>query len=359
MVSLITGEESGICLIEEPDNFNQCFEVIYGVASLYSDHEVIINASSGTRAMTMAASIVSFLTKNHLTYVTGKKEAGIIMPGTEQMKELALYAAHDRLKLQAAIELFNANHYGSALRQLSGITTLPEEQGIYYGIFSAYWYWDRLNYKKAFEYLSNVPDINEMIVENREFLETLLYLDSADDGNYSKTKRMTFRQKKYTYILLDLLNNATRRTEGEHYDDAVARLYRVVELLSQVLLLSYGIDDNEEKIRLSSLKPLLNRKKFSLYVRRADNKGILRIGLFGKFQLLEDLGLSGAGEWYQRLSGYLSMRNVSILAHGMTPASGEMAHAMLKEVNEVITESCRGIDLPLSTIGVAAQFARL
>ena len=45
-------------MIYDPNDFTGCFELIYGVASLYHEEEVVIEASSGTREMIMAAEIV-------------------------------------------------------------------------------------------------------------------------------------------------------------------------------------------------------------------------------------------------------------------------------------------------------------
>ncbi len=349
-----------ICLIDNPTDFTRCFEVIYGMVSLFSDNEVVINASSGTRAMTMAASIVSFMTRTSLTYVTGEKEAGLVIPGTEQMREMTLYSAYDRLQLRQAIGLFNNTHFGSALRQLSGISSTLEEQSIYYGIFSGYWYWDTLDYKKAYEYLSSAPDLHDLIPANREFLRVLLDLDEKDERIYPRKQRMAVRQEKYTYILVDLLNNAGRRIDGERYDDALARLYRVVELLSQVLLLNYGIDDNEEKIQFSDLRKMIrDRKDLSTYARKADRSGIIRIGLRYKFMLLEDLGMHGANRWYSQLQNYLELRNDSILAHGLKPIAGETVRGMWDDVHQVIQEACRDLPLHLEELRMRSQFPQL
>ena len=38
------------------------------------------------------------------------------------------------------------------------------------------------------------------------------------------------------YYLSDLLNNAQRRIKEQKYDDAVARLYRITELIAQINL---------------------------------------------------------------------------------------------------------------------------
>ncbi len=330
-----------ICMISDPNDFTGCFELIYGVASLYHEEEVVIEASSGTREMIMAAEIVSFLTRNPVSHVTGEKSGGMIIPGTERIREMVLFAAYDRLQLHRAIYAFNQNHFGSSLRLLEGITSLPERD-IYYTLFNGYWHWDKMDYEKAYKYLEHVPDLDILIPQNRKFLKKLLELDRMDDTILNRKERLRVRQQKYIYMLIDLLHNAKRRIDGERYDDALARLYRVVELISQVLLLSYGIDDNEEKIRFADLKKMLRKQDISTYARKSDRNGIIRIGLRYKFLLLEDLGMKGADRWYSDLQQYIMIRNDSILAHGLTPVPGDVAKDMWNEVRHVITEACNG-----------------
>ncbi len=347
---------SEICPIENPNDFSQCFDVIYGVCVLFKEFEIVIDASSGTRPMTMAASIASFLTRSQVAHVTGEKKAGLVVPGTERIKEMGLFAAYDRLQLHQAIEQFNKNHYGSALEHLAGISSITERD-VYYTLFSAYYYWDKLNYAESFRYLQFAHDISEVTPGNREFLQKLLELEEREGSNLSRKDLCRFRQEKYLYILVDLLNNAKRRINGERYDDAFARLYRVVELLSQVLLLSWNIDDIEGKIHFTELRKILpDRRDISLYARRADRKGVIRIGLRSKFMLLDDLGMEGAGIYYQHLEPFLRMRNDSILAHGLTPVRGDLARKMWQEVFDVTCRACTGMPFDLEALLIRSAY---
>lgn len=346
---------SSLCLIADPTDFTQCFEIIYGVAHLYSDEEIVIESSSGTREMIRAAEIVSFLTRNPVSHVTGDKTDGMILPGSERAKEMVLYAAYDRLQLHRAIDAFNQNNFGSSIRLIEGARSLPERDN-YYGLFNAYWYWDKLNYREAYRYLEHAPDIHLLIPENREFIKKLLEMDERDDTILNRKERLKVRQQKYIYVLIDLLHNAKRRVDAERYDDALARLYRVVELISQVLLLSYGIDDNEEKIKFYDLKKLLKKQDISTYARKSDRHGIVRIGLRYKFMLLEDLGMKGAAGWYNKIQQYIMVRNDSILAHGLTPVSGELTQDMWNEVRNIIKEACIGLNQDLEELFNSSEF---
>jgi len=355
----MTPPQSETCIVEDPNDFARCFEVIYGVCVLFQEFEIVIDASSGTRSMTMAASIASFLTRSQVTHVTGEKKGGLVVPGTEKLKEMTLFAAYDRLRFHQAIDQFNSNHFGSSLELLSGISTIPERD-IYYALFHGYYSWDKLNYAEAFRYLQHADDLTEGVSRNRDFLQKLLELEAKGENGFSRKEQCRFRQEKYLYILVDLLNNARRRIEGERYDDAFARLYRVVELLSQVLLLSWNIDDIEGKIHFTELRKILRDKRdVSLYGRRADRKGVIRIGLRSKFMLLEDLGMQGAGEYYMHLEPFLRVRNDSILAHGLSPVHGDEAREMWSEVFTITRKACTGMPFDLERLLVQSAYPHL
>lgn len=347
---------SEICLIDDPTDFTLCFEVIFGLCSLFKEFDAVIDNSSGTRPMMMAASIASFLTQTPVSHVTGEKNAGLVIAGTEHIKEMTLFAAYDRLRFHQAVDQFNGNHFGTALQHLSGITTIPERD-VYFTLFSAYYFWDKLNYAQAFRYLQHAQDLTEAIPLNREYLQTLIRLEEKEDSNLPKKEECAVKQEKYLYILVDLLNNAKRRIEGERYDDALARLYRVVELLSQVLLLSWNIDDIEGKIQFSELRRMIRDKsEISLYARRADRKGVIRIGLRSKFMLLEDLGMRGAAAYYQHLEPFLRVRHDSILAHGLSPVQGDVARQMWQEVFSITCRACADLPFDLDSLLARSEY---
>jgi hypothetical protein len=222
-------------MIKKPNDFTECFEVLYGVAALYHDEEVVLEASSGTREMITAAEIVSFLTRNPVSHVTGGKW-GASYTGTDGTRDGLIRRMYDRLQLHRAISAFNHNHFGSSIRLLENITSLPERD-TYYALFNAYWHWDKMDYKNAYRYLEHVPDLHLLIPQNRKFLKKLLELDQMDDTIFNRKERLKVRQQKYMFMLIDLLHYARAGSYGERYDDAGSTTVRVIELISQVLLL--------------------------------------------------------------------------------------------------------------------------
>jgi len=117
-------------------------------------------------------------------------------------------------------------------------------------------------------------------------------------------------------LLLDLFANAERRFEEARIDDAILRLYRLMEMIAQERLLNrYGIDTSdvsEEKI------PDSLRERFANSYRNSrDNK--IKIAQNAAFELLAALGDDIGKAFEENRSRFLNIqtsRNQSYLAHG-------------------------------------------
>ena len=129
----------------------------------------------------------------------------------------------------------------------------------------------------------------------------------------------------------DLISNARRRAELESkHDDAVARLYRVMEAIAQFKLKStYGIDSsnvNENVIPVDVREEVVSR-----YRDNKDNK--IKLGLYVSYDLLkrldDPLGKSFFGFYEKEIRGLLDIRNNSILAHGFRSVSQDTYEKLL------------------------------
>lgn len=93
-------------------------------------------------------------------------------------------------------------------------------------------------------------------------------------------------EDKYSgFLLADLLVNAERRATEGKYDDAVARLYRAVELIAQLLLSKRGIDTSN--VEVERLPQNLKER----YESMRNPKGVIEIAQAKAYELLEDLGM--------------------------------------------------------------------
>ena len=141
------------------------------------------------------------------------------------------------------------------------------------------------------------------------------------------------------YYLVDLFNNSERRLDEKKYDDAVARLYRINELIAQIFLTKEGLIRNItlEKNRVFHIdieqaeEIASDRENESdiikfIYDNSNDfdlNRGILKVPNDKSYKFLELFDFE-QDESFERLNKSLKQRNDSILAHGLQPV-GEKA----------------------------------
>jgi len=120
----------------------------------------------------------------------------------------------------------------------------------------------------------------------------------------------------------------------QHYDDAVARLYRATELYAQFVLRRrdiYTADISEDTL---SQLPEAHRKRLES---KQDAKGKLAIGLFESYELLSGLNEPIGQVWERykaQVNDVIQYRNLSWLAHGFEPVSREQYvkfHTVLTE----------------------------
>jgi CRISPR-associated protein (TIGR02710 family) len=135
-------------------------------------------------------------------------------------------------------------------------------------------------------------------------------------------------------LLVDLWANALRRLDEGRFIDAVARLYRLAELIAQFRLLRrFEIDTSDVEM---GKVPENMREKLENY---RDERGKVKIPLRASYELLEALGDEVGKAWAQpKLRDALSARNNSIAAHGLEPVTDEVAYK-LKEAIEPLLNS--------------------
>jgi len=326
--------------INNIDDFDECFDKIKERIEENKDSEIIIDYTSGTKTMTMSAAICSMLYHKKLSLISGKRgENGIVIPGTEKIIEQSLYSAYDKILLDRIKDLFNLYRFGEAKDALRQIIVLERGQRENYErLIEGCDLWDRFKHREAYERIEKVKD--ERISLNKGFL-----------GRLNKEE---FRIK---FVLVDLINNAGRRIEEERYDDAVAVLYRAIELIPQIKLLDYELNDlSEEKFTIEDLKQReVDTREYEKY---ADDRGKLKFGLEKKFELLRDLGWKEADDIYlgnKKMKSLLQRRNNSIRAHGLEPVEKEVAEELYEK-----TKECARIIVPnLEKLLEDARFPKL
>jgi len=288
----------------------------YLVKNGYSLNNISIDYTSGTKAMSAALVSAAIETKvGFLSYVYGERgEGGRVKSGTERRNSLSPNKLYSNNIFQKAVELFNSYRYTNCIELLISHEFHPEYQKkvdlllMLSRMFDA---WDKFNFSGAFDVAKKISaeGLKELNLKGKfenDFLPLLTKL---------KETKLTI-QKVY-----DIIANAQRRAYAGRFDDAVARLYRALEMIGQIEF------EKEFSCSTSDVKIENIPEDFREGVQKAfyDTKeSKIKIPLFGIFELLSKInnkiGLAFLNNLDQTKK-ILSKRNNSILAHGAVPLS--------------------------------------
>lgn len=289
--------------LEQVDDFKVYFDAFKEKIIELSDYKVVTDYTLGTKTMATAAVFASMLSQKKVYLVGGEQENGVIIKGTEKIISQNLYPVYDGVMIELVRGLFNSNQFDAGKSFIDYVTKANKE--VYHNLFSAYYYFDNVDYKKANEYFNRKEFVNEWPELKKQFGLNAKALHFLSEGE---------EDTKPYYVLASLISNARRRAGETKYDDAIARLYRSLELISQIRLKNeYGISTSD--VDLAILKRHGINREFE-----TDFKGIVRIGLIQGYELLYDLE-DELGRFYMdnkdSLLANISSRNHSILAHGL------------------------------------------
>lgn len=288
----------------------------------FEPKDLVIEFTSGTKAMSAGLALAaSNLNVGILSYVIGNRDkGGRVIGGTERLLTLEPNKVKANSLFKDATSFFNKYQYEVCLRVIDKAKNLyyafdfQEKISLLEKLSHVYLNWDRFNIKKAYKNLRTIQK-DKILYEwgikyNAKMNEEALFIEKDNKFCYER--------------IADLLENAKRRGDIENkYDDAVARLYRLIEYLAQYKLDELGLDTND--IDLEKI-PYKLRKK---YEKNRDQKdGKIKLGLYESYELLSDLG-EELGERFltdyknnkSELRKLLYIRNYSILAHGFSPVS--------------------------------------
>jgi len=331
-----------------PDDLTKCYKESLKILEElkergYNYKDIYLNITSGTKVMSAALSLAAVSRGcGSFCYVAGERdENGRVISGTERTLTLKPTTIFAERMLSEAKSYFDRYLYGACEVLCSEVRGLTEEKEIVEKaefinkINRGYFLWDVFNHKEAFEELKRAAGLStkkrkKILEKNINFLNKCV-----------KERETEARVGKH--LILDLYANALRRGEEGKYDDAVARLYRCLEMLGQWLLwrefglLHYDVDIdsglfNEEQRRV--LKGWKGReKKLSVGLKKC----WLILGM-----LKRELGKNPIRE--KGLEAILSVRNNSILAHGSEPVGKEVFEKFERKMREELKREMEDFD---------------
>ena len=193
---------------------------------------------------------------------------------------------------------------------------------------------DQLRERLAVNNQSEIRKYVEKVVSNYKFLDSM----KKNTKDFTKLSRWT---------VIDLLSNAERCGEMGKYDDAIARVYRSLEMLGQIEFIQEFKCSNSEVD--PKIIPEKLRKEYEC-THKPNKDGKIQLALKATFRVLNEVNNKFGKKLFEKLEDVKklqSARNNSILAHGVEPTSEKGYNKMLKLVRE------------LSGINEKIQFPRL
>lgn len=321
--------------------------------------EITVDYTTGSKPMS-AGALYAAITEGcaSVVYVTGERdENGRVISGTEQVLAIMPNKLLARRFRSEAVRLFNAWQFAAAKQIIDDFLSqfpqdrvpelFPDLDGLR-KLCNAYQAWDAFNHiaaKEAFEGVGK--DIMQQwssdgqIERNKGWINLLAR--KLQSGNLD--------ERLCPELLVDLWANALRRIEEKRFVDAVARLYRLAELIAQFRLWhEHGIDTSDVDM---SKVPKCKKEKLERY---RDEKGKVKIPLQASYELLKNLGDEigemGAGE---KLRNALSARNNSIAAHGLEPVTEKVANNLKEAIEPILRKVVPNLESHLEK----AQFPTL
>lgn len=318
-----------LILIQEPDDLSECYlKTSSGIQSVQRDlpnAQMMADYTGGTKSMSVGLAMAA-LDYRVTLYVTAGNRTNIIKIDQGELTGQAIVAP---LVAQRTIEQFlpivlQQYNYPAAIAELKGLLSsmaLPSEtkrrvQDLY-ARCSGLDAWDRFEHREALELLQpqmKRPEIQPLCLFLKRVISSrgLIDIDKKFDTS-AGTEGHGYE------IVQDLLLNAERRATQQRYDDAVGRLYRALELLAQIrLLTSYGIKTGDV-----DLQKLPESLQAEYEQKRSPVKGKIQLALRSSYELLSQLPEEPLGKIYHenanKIINALETRNNSLFAHGFQP----------------------------------------
>lgn len=307
------------------DDVKYVFDEISKKINENKNTKIYINYTSGTKSMSVAAALCSVVYKTRLMSLSGERnEYGVVEHQKGRYNTQNLYSVYDQFNLDKMKRYFNIHRYEETIEICEEIVKFPEKE-TYKQVFDYYDKWDKFNHK------NKLDTIDSSIFKDENFVRQLTKNQKA----IKIIKKIQEDHRDY-YIIADLINNSQRRYEEGKYDDAIARLYRSIELIAQTRLKhEYGIITDD--VDLSKIETKVSSYYYNTLKNKPNKK--IQLALKQDYLLLKQMN-DKLGKVFHENSRYkeiLKSRNYSILAHGTNPISKERYDEMKTLTIELAT----------------------
>lgn len=319
---------------------DKCYEQFDTWLGRYAGRDVTIDITHGTKAMSAALYALGLqYNVTDFQYTVKKRNPdGSFADGAETVEHFdAAYARWKSLFKQAKM-LFGTYQF-SAVRQIlnekppKNLKRQAEQCLMLSDFYSA---WDRFDYKEAqrcavqnFIPQYDIPEIGYKYDDSvGEVLSVLSKQVTENINDLDENIKISL------HLLFDLYANYKRRLKNKQYEDASIRVYRMVELMGQILLMKKGIYSDhvptgDKNIQDFILKNNPNFKdRYCKFSRTSALQFLIYDGVDEENkEILEYLrkisGLKYNGSYTADDDLVGSLRNKSVLIHGFGAKGGD------------------------------------
>jgi CRISPR-associated protein (TIGR02710 family) len=341
-------------LVDDPDDLAHCYQKALVCADWVSAQgapaaEVIVDYTGGTKTMSAAVVLATVSRGFRFSYVGGtqrtKGGVGIVESGSEVIhvgvNPWDLFAVQERQRLAQHFNSYQFTACRTLIQDARNRLSVEEQRrfDVLSILVEGYEAWDSFNHRRGLKRLDEaraklqhlvdlkaegfLSSLMPQLVENRLFLQQLK--DETHDF-----------QQLHALLLNDLLANAKRRIDEGKFDDAAARLYRLVEMMGQLAVQQLC---NAETGNFPAKEiPEVIREEFVRRYRDAKDEKI-KLPLEATYRVLQEKGNDVGRRFFQdqgRFGNLQQARNHSILAHGMIPLEEKRVRELLEFVTALM-----------------------
>ena len=341
-------------LVDDPDDLAHCYQKALACADWVSAQgipaaEVIVDYTGGTKTMSAAVVLATISRGFRFSYVGGtqrtKGGVGIVESGSEVIhvgvNPWDLFAVQERQRLA---QHFNSYQFAACRTLIQGVVdhlSSDEKQRfeVLQVLVDGYEAWERFKHGAGLACLERgLAELQKLVNVRAEG-----FLASLTDGlrrNLEFLRRLKAErrdgQELHSLLLSDLLANAKRRTDEGKFDDAAARLYRLVEMMGQFEIQRLcGAETSNFPIE--EIPEALKEDFVRRYRDEKDKK--IKLPLEATYRVLQEKGSEAGRRFFQdqgRFSNLQQARNQSILAHGMIPLEEKRVRELLEFVTALM-----------------------
>ena len=337
-------------VVEEVNEFEILHKAYFSLIKKYikqgfAAQNIVVDYTSGTKSMSSALVSAGIAAEvGFISYTFGERgEGGRVKSGSERVTSLSTNLFYTEKKIFQAVTLFNKYLFDAAGDVLSSFNDIPHPDYEYRIKFivelsRALSNWDKFNFSFAFDLLNKIALDENLMKEARNLGVSINKLTQA--ANFLKDKNLN------PYKVLELISNAKRRAKEGKYDDAVARLYRSLEMIGQIEF-EQNFNCKTSDVIIHNIPEEFILELKTKYTDPKDDK--IKLPLFATFDLLHKTKNRIGNiffEHFEEIKLVLHLRNNSILAHGIGPLNENGFEEALKLVELLAKEIKTNIDLP-------------